>query len=332
LGTSVEIGIVGYGIDADNPLTGGQSMDTDIDGNGALEKNDQPAQRYSAALRWIDLVPTSGAAFVTGQVLRVGQDFFLSEAQKSTLNTAIDSFESDGTTETSIGMLHAFYAHLRNMEDHDEPSARRIVVLMTDGGYTTNYSPGYAACAMKAVGIEVYTFNMATSGQSTLSPIEADCGATDSPSSGGLASYAEWQSSMSGVAVQGSCFDLLPNQSSTSINETMACLSSGNPGGEFGFDYAYTGMTLAEFQGAYDAILASILGAQATYTIPDPDPNHEGQFIPSTVDIKEGSNIEIPLPAGFSCTDEEQIIPLTINYAREGTITLSNVRANMCKL
>ncbi len=337
LGTNVEIGLVEFG--SKQAIAHSASMNTDIDGANGIEMNQAPALKYNGKT-WMDLIdqnldmtnPSEAdrlnkakIAFTSGAN---GPDFFLGEGQKSLLVETINSYAESESTYTSLGLMHAFYGHLENQVDHaSETGARRVVVLMTDGIYRGGYAPGYFACAMQEAGIEMYTFNLGTSVQSAINPTPGDCGFTDGEQY--LDDYSDWHGGLGHLAEVGSCRELISRESmSSDQNNLMSCISSGNTGGKFDFDYAFAGETKDEFQSAYDAILASIIGARATYTI---GVNPDGSAIRSTVDIKEGSNIEIPLPAGFSCTNEEQIIPLTINYAREGTVTLSNVRANMCK-
>lgn len=94
--------------------------------------------------------------------------------------------------------------------------------------------------------------------------------------------------------------------------------------GDDGVDYSYTATTADELNAMYDSIVDAILNITVSLT-------YNGETAATTVDAQ--SAVPVTLPNNFSCdgSDEQDVfLKLSFNDSGEGTVGVSNVRANMC--
>lgn len=94
--------------------------------------------------------------------------------------------------------------------------------------------------------------------------------------------------------------------------------------GDDGIQYSYSATTAEELRDMYDEIVSSILDVNLTITFGGEQ---------AVVTVSDGSANTIELPSSFSCDEfNEQGVTLRTSFIDqgEGTVSISNIRANMC--
>lgn len=256
------------------------------------------------------------------------------------VKTAYDTYETALTySAEGLGLASkVLYDDFQDLTENEQEIAKQILIFTTDGQFEYNNNPSLAACRANALGQEVFTLAMLDQSDSSM-PAYLDAegttplitGATceelfnlqsqylagnydrfefettTAPSTSQPAQFCEW-AFLANIKI-----------SESEATNHLACMSSGNPDPDSLVDYARVGRNEAAFTDAFDDIVNAISGAVVIY------PGSS-----ETIPIEAGANVSIPLPEDFVCSDDEQVVPIGINYSGEGSITISNVRFSYC--
>ncbi|TAK03256.1 VWA domain-containing protein [Patescibacteria group bacterium] len=250
----------------------------------------------------------AGTVFTVPSTARKAcKDVLLTNAASTNVNTLqakIDTYTASGGTPTDAGLL----AGLEVMDA--STASKKIIILLSDGeplgdGVTMKITMDTVKNTngiQKYPDVDIYT---------------AVISSTDS-----LVSFMRH---LSDDVCPGSHYDETasifdPNKPYS--NETGCGLGSD------GIDYSYEATTAEGITDMFTQIVANILGFVISYTV-----NADGTAVESSGGVQDGRNILLPFPQEFGCSDQTQVIPLSVTYDSEGnSLKMEDFSITYCPL